>query len=133
MSFLARYRCFLFMIFFCCLFSAGSKIVRQNVWIIGDAQLVAFYYSTSSVAVRNCKRRNISRVPILVSLCPLLQQLTLCSSNSFNNLELMAPNLKCLRCEGLFRSISGRMPHVAKVCNALYFSSFERIQEFVTM
>ncbi|XP_058193481.1 F-box/FBD/LRR-repeat protein At1g13570-like [Rhododendron vialii] len=49
----------------------------------------------------------------LVSGCPLLERLTFSSFNSFDYLEIVAFKLKYFSCEGLFRSICVRMPHVA--------------------
>ncbi|KAI8527408.1 hypothetical protein RHMOL_Rhmol12G0072700 [Rhododendron molle] len=69
----------------------------------------------------------------LVSSCPLLERLTFTSSNSFDYLEIVAPKLKYFSCEGLFRSICVRMPHIADVTvvmkgsrNQLGFNEGER-------
>lgn len=51
----------------------------------------------------------------LASSCLLLERLTVHSSTTYDHLEIVAPNLKCLRFKGLFRSICIRMPCVAKV------------------
>ncbi|KAI8527419.1 hypothetical protein RHMOL_Rhmol12G0073600 [Rhododendron molle] len=42
----------------------------------------------------------------LISNCPLLEDLTLHSSTGSHSLEVVGPNLKCVRCDGHFRSIS---------------------------
>ncbi|KAF7123186.1 hypothetical protein RHSIM_Rhsim12G0067700 [Rhododendron simsii] len=41
----------------------------------------------------------------LISNCPLLVDLTLHSSTGSHSLEVVGPNLKCVRCDGHFRSI----------------------------
>ncbi|KAF7116886.1 hypothetical protein RHSIM_RhsimUnG0011600 [Rhododendron simsii] len=51
----------------------------------------------------------------LASSCPLLERLTFSSSNSFDYLEIVAPNLKYFSCQGLFKSICVRIPHVEDV------------------
>lgn len=52
----------------------------------------------------------------LISSCPLLERLTVESSTSFEHLEIAAPNLRFLRCKGLFSSICFKnTPQLARV------------------
>lgn len=46
----------------------------------------------------------------LTSSCPLLEQLTIRCCTSFDYLEIVAPKLKRLWCEGLYRAICFRIP-----------------------
>ncbi|XP_058193475.1 F-box/FBD/LRR-repeat protein At1g13570-like isoform X2 [Rhododendron vialii] len=52
----------------------------------------------------------------LISSCPLLERLTVISSTIVDYLQIVAPNLRFLHCEGLFRSISVQNScHLAEV------------------
>lgn len=56
----------------------------------------------------------------LTSNCPLLEQLTLHCSTSYDYLEIGAPSLKYFECEGLVRCICFRnTPHIEEVATVL--------------